>query len=289
VSDEGRTFECLEPHSDGFRLYRQIELDAVFEALPGRRKQDEADLESIDVADERIWLGESHCIVRRQVEKTNCDTVDPRFRVRKSRRLLGSVPIAAVLADEKSGSEVGTALPFSGRGSLRQRLSGNLYLSPFIDLPSKENGLDIEGLVVAGKKLLLGLRGPVVDSIAIVVELSHGAAGTIKPSPARLHFLNLDGLGIRDLARSDGEILVLAGPVSGAGGPFCLYRWQRRVTNKIQLPDLWYEWPPEGDAPEGICRKDNGLLVVYDLRKDSTRINGKRVRADRLAGGLIAS
>jgi uncharacterized protein DUF3616 len=128
VSDEGRTFECLEPHSDGFRLCRQIELDALFEALPGRRKQDEADLEPIDVADERIWLGGSRCIVRRQVEKTDCDTVDPRFRVRKSRRLLGSVPIAA-LADEKSGSEVGTVLPFSGRGSLRQRLSGNLSFS----------------------------------------------------------------------------------------------------------------------------------------------------------------
>ena len=284
VSDEGRTFECLKPHRGGYRLHRQLALDALFEGLPGQSKQDEADLESIDVADGKIWLCSSHCVVRRQIKKTNGDTVDPRFRVRKSRCLLGSVPVASALSNEVGKAEMGTALPFSGKGSLRWYLSRNNYLSPFIDLPSKENGLDIEGLAIAGRKLLLGLRGPLVDSIAIIVELSLGAGAKLKPWPPRLHFLNLDGLGVRDLTRSNGELLVLAGPVSGVRGPFRLYRWRRRLTKKIQVPELRYEWPPDGDAPEGICRRGKGLLVIYDLEKNSRRIKGGRVRADWLTG-----
>jgi hypothetical protein len=181
-------------------------------------------------------------------------------------------------------TEAGIALPFSGKGSLRRRLSANRYLKPFIDLPSKENGLDIEGLAVIGRKVLLGLRGPTVDSIALVVELSLGAGASITPSSPRLHFLNLDGLGVRDLARSDDGLLVLAGPVTGSRRPFRLYQWRRRATDRIQTPEHRYEWPPDGDAPEGICRKDRGLLVAYDLKANSRRINGGRVRADWLTG-----
>jgi hypothetical protein len=284
VSDEGRTLECLEPHGNGFRLHRQIALDELFEGLPGQRKEDEADIESIDVSSGKIWLCGSHCIVRRQINKTKCDIVDPQFRVRKSRRLLGSVTIASALSETDDRTETGIALPFSGKGSLRRRLSTNRYLRPFIDLPSKENGLDIEGLAVVGRKVLLGLRGPTVDSIAIVVELSLGAEGSIKSSSPRLNFLNLDGLGVRDLARSDDGLFVLAGPVTGSRRPFRLYQWRRRATDRIQTPELRYEWPPDGDAPEGICQKDQGLLIGYDLKPNSRRIKGGRVRADWLTG-----
>jgi len=43
------------------------------------------------------------------------------------------------------------------------------------------------------------------------------------------HFLNLEGLAVRDLAHFDRhEILVLAGPVGEAPGPFALFRWRPR-------------------------------------------------------------
>ncbi len=51
VSDEEGTFECPAPQGNGFRLYKQIALDAVFRGLPGQRSEDEANVESIDVAD----------------------------------------------------------------------------------------------------------------------------------------------------------------------------------------------------------------------------------------------
>jgi hypothetical protein len=282
VSDEGRTFECLEPHREGFRLHKQIALDAVFDDLPGRRSGDEADIESIDIARGNVWLCGSHCIVRRQVNKTNADVVDSRFRPRRSRRLLGRIAVDTAL--ENGPAIAGVALPFSGKGSLRRKLSNNPYLSPFLDLPSKENGLDIEGLALAGRKLFVGLRGPLVDSIAIVVELGLQSTAGLKTSAPRLHFLDLGGLGVRDLAGSKDGILVLAGPVAGARGPFRLYHWRPRASDRIQLPRLRYAWPSDGDAPEGICCYRDGVMVVYDLGMGSARISGRRVRADWLRG-----
>ncbi|WP_461344713.1 DUF3616 domain-containing protein [Bradyrhizobium liaoningense] len=254
----------------------------MFRGLPGRRSVDEADIESVDVADGHVWLCGSHCIVRRQVKKTNNDIVDPTFRPRKSRRLLGHIAIASAL--EHDPAKAGFTLPFSGKGSLRRQLSANPYLSPFIDLPSKENGLDIEGLAVAGRRILLGLRGPVVDSIAIIVELGLRTAAGLETIAPRLHFLDLGGLGVRDLARSKSRLFVLAGPVGGTRAPFRLYQWQPRATDRVQSPGLRYEWPADGDAPEGICRYRDGVLVVYDLGANSVRIDGRRVRADWLEG-----
>ena len=90
VSDEGRTCECFEPHGDGFRLHRHIPLDALFEGLPGHRKQAEADIKSIDVVGGTVWLCGSHCIVRRQINKTNSDVVDPRFRYQRAGAFLAA-------------------------------------------------------------------------------------------------------------------------------------------------------------------------------------------------------
>jgi hypothetical protein len=87
ASDEGRSVECLEPHHGGYRLRRQIMLDDVFEQLPGREDEDEVDIESIDVAGGTLWICGSHCIVRRQSKKAKSQRIDPRLRVRKSRRL----------------------------------------------------------------------------------------------------------------------------------------------------------------------------------------------------------
>ena len=167
---------------------------------------------------------------------------------------------------------------------MRRRLSSNSYLGPFIDLPSKENGLDIEGLVVAGKRVLLGLRGPLMDGIAIVVELSLGSGTRIKRSSTRLLCHNLDGLGVRDLARGNGSILVLAGPVAAARvGPFDFIDGGGvRQINSIAGISL--RVAAGRRRPGGHLQKGNGLLVVYDLGKNSRRIKGRRVRADWITG-----
>jgi hypothetical protein len=54
ASDETRTVECLEEAGSSYRLRRQYNLDDFFPALPGRQDDDEADIEALDISDDRL-------------------------------------------------------------------------------------------------------------------------------------------------------------------------------------------------------------------------------------------
>ena len=150
ASDEGRTIECLEPTKDGFRLRKQIPLRQLFANLPGEKDADEADLESLDVANGKLWISGSHCRVRKQPKKAPYARSPPERSYQPPPSGLGNAPTRKVirLVDPV------TALPFEGARSLRGVLRRNEYIEPFIDLPSKENGLDIEGICVGKTKAL---------------------------------------------------------------------------------------------------------------------------------------
>jgi Protein of unknown function (DUF3616) len=119
------------------------------------------------VAHGRLWVCGSHSLTRGSRDKTDA-TVDPRIRERPSRRLLGSVEL------RKDGGDFvapGKTLPYDGAGSLRAMLGSLAHIAPFMDLPSKENGLDTEGLVTFRRKVYVGMRGLVVDNIALVAAI----------------------------------------------------------------------------------------------------------------------
>jgi hypothetical protein len=278
-SDEMRTVECLEPDGEGYRLHRQFKLDELFRGLPGLRNEVEADVEALDVAHGRLWICGSHSLTRRSRSKSDTDRVDPRIRKRPSRGLLGSIELSE---EGRTVNAPGKALPYTGAGSLRARLGADPHLAPFMDLPSKENGLDIEGMSILGRTIYLGMRGPVVDNIALVAAITIGKGSEVDDGHF-LHFVDLGGLGVRDLTRWGAGILILAGPVNGADGPFKLLHWTPRRTSKIQKVDLVRDLPAGVDHPEGICAlqrgRSHGLVVLYDTKGDK-RISGTRCRAD---------
>ena len=285
VSDEGRTFECLQQRGDGYALVRQFRLDDVFADLPGddeRGGAAELDIESVDFADSTLWLCGSHCNVRKKPDKSDdgADRMSARIKSRPSRHFLASIEIGG---DGTSLSK-GSLAPYIGAGAVRSVLAADPYLAPFIDLPSKENGLDIEGLVINGDDVILGLRGPVLDGIAVAVHLSLDSDLEVKTY--RLSFLDLGGLAIRDLTRTSGGLLLIAGPVGEADGPYRMYRWIPVVTDAIQRPDEIPSALGTGEKPEGICEltRDgiSGRLVVYDSPRDS-RISGLVYTADWFA------
>ena len=281
ASDEMRTVECLEPHGQGYRLHRQFKLDELFPGLPGAEKELEADVEALDVAHGRLWVCGSHSLTRRSRHKTEA-IVDPRIRERPSRRLLGSVELT------KDGGALvapGKALPYDGSGSLRAMLGSISHIAPFMGLPSKENGLDIEGLVTFRRKIYVGMRGPVVDNIALIAAIGMTRDFAIDETAIFLHFVDLGGLGVRDMTRWGEGLLILAGPVNGADRPFRLLRWTPRRTVKIQQPEKVEDLLPGSDHAEGICALNrvgaDGLIVLYDTKSDK-RISGMRYRADWL-------
>jgi hypothetical protein len=273
VSDEGRTLECLSAEGGDYRLKRQYRLDEVIGGLPGRPDGAELDLEAVARDGDALWIAGSHCWVRRKPDDP--DTLSPRIRDRPSRHVL-----ARLMLD---GDHIARAdaLPFTGPGSLRETLRGDAYLDRFLELPSKENGLDIEGLAVRGQQVLLGCRGPLLDSRAVVIELEIDADFDI--AHYGLHFLDLDGLAVRDLSWRGEQVLVLAGPMDEAPGPFRLYDWRPGDPGPVEKAQRLVDFSTETEKPEGVCplrrHGRDGLLVLYDS-PDGRRIKGKRYSAD---------
>lgn len=271
-SDEGRGAECFRRKKGRLVLRRRLKLQKLFPKMP---RKGEADLEALDIVDGRLWLTGSHCVVRPK-RKDGTPSGEP-CEEQPSRHLLGSV---AIDGKGRARRKTARALPFTGKRSLRGVLAHDAQIAPFLNIPTKENGLDVEGVVVAGKRLLLGLRGPVIATRAVLLDLPLKTALKNPGKGMRKHFLDLGGLGVRDLSHRGNEILILAGPVTSTSGPFRLFRWRPKRPKKA--PELLHQWKLKEENPEGICflERDGqpGLLMLYDNPKE--RVKGSTYRAD---------
>ncbi len=152
----------------------------------------------------------SHCRSR-----GNLDNVKPAQLRKRVRRTLDTAPLRTLLGfvplrdDGRPVPNSGLALPLGGeKGSLRSAIeSEGGYLADALKWPAKENGLDIEGIAVDDTEILLGLRGPAAGGFAIVMRLSVAIGDKClslrkrNGQRYRLSFLQLNGLGIRDLVR----------------------------------------------------------------------------------------
>jgi hypothetical protein len=194
-------------------------------------------------------------------------------------------------------------------------LADDPHLGPFLHTPSKENGLDVEGLAVRGNRVWLGLRGPVLRGHAVVLdlELTEKASGRLKARRiddrrrSRKHLVDTHGLGIRDMRLDGGDLLLLVGPTMPREGPALVLRWRDAVHGEgsgVIAPDrieTAAELPYQlhVDHPEGLelwPEADPGaLLIIYDaLAPERTDPNTFMVRADvicptRAQAGLMES
>ncbi len=150
---------------------------------------------------------------------------------------------------------------------LRTVLNEHPVLRPFRKIPSKENGIDIEGIASDGTRLYLGFRGPVFRFGLTPVLV----AAPDQLNGAELGYVSLDGRGVRDIARVQDGFLIVAGPVGDISLSYQLYFWDGETT-------LWGE-REEGDPPLGeskllgtIPTPPDGkaeALVVLDERDGS--------------------
>lgn len=110
--------------------------------------------------------------------------------------------------------------------SLDKWLADEPILNPFRALPSKENGIDIEGIAVTDKHLFIGFRGPVLRGNLATVLRFKLKADQFELSKAKLKLVNLGGLGIRDMLAHNKELILLAGPVNEIPKTYQLFHWQ---------------------------------------------------------------
>lgn len=256
--------------------------------LAGGKDDGESDLEGLARDGDRLWLVGSHSL-RRRKHDAKAGPLKLHDRQSRNAHVLGCLRL-----DGEGQPVAGQRLAFDaaeGRDALTQALAADRRIAPFLAIPSKDNGLDIEGIAARGERVLVGLRGPVLRGIALVLDLRLGGLDGDGPSLSlqahRCRYLSLNGLAVRDLAVVPGsdDVLVLAGPTMDLAGPCYLHRWRNAlgpdasppgegVSLETTKPLLWIRdgrpgRPGEGsDKPEGLdvqCH-DGQLLawVAYD-------------------------
>lgn len=268
--------------------------------LPGTAAE-EADLEGMAVAEGYLWVVGSHGLKRKNA-KPDRDHADNARRLAKvtldgNRRLLACLPIETDALGEprlvRQAQDGRRALRLKGDAQanpLTRMLADDPHFGPYMAIPGKDNGFDIEGLAVDGQRLLLGLRGPVLRGWSALLEIAVEARGDhLRLIPLddsgtllRKHFLQLDGLGVRDLHFSDDDLYLLAGPTMVLDGDIRVFKWPRArpvlranrepvrfetaLTASVSLPHGRGTNRAEAicDLPPALSAGKPGWLVLYD-------------------------
>ena len=296
-----------------FPLHEVLQLP-VLPAADG--KIEEADIEGLDYNDGYLWLVGSHSLKRDQPkeQKSIEKNMERLAEVSRdgNRFLLARIPVAeATQSLERTveqGGHARTAARLRGdaRGNaLTEALATDEHLGSFLTIPGKDNGFDIEGLAVAGDRVFVGLRGPVLRGRALILELAleeqDASTLTLKPIGPngqlyRKHFLDVRGLGIRDLCVQNSDLLILAGPTMTIAGPQKVFRWPGGARPDRESLVFGKDLPtvlniPVGAGPEqaeGIASFDGdggdarSILVVYDAAESRQR-GTSTVEADLFA------
>ena len=285
--------------------------------LPGAADE-EADLEGMAVANGYLWVVGSHGLKRKnaKVDRDDAENAERLAKVTldRNRCLLACLPIEmgddgkpCLVREAKDGRRARRLKGDAESNLLTRALADDPHLGPYLSIPGKDNGFDIEGLVVDGNRLLLGLRGPVLRGWSAVLEIALETRGEhlrlVPPNDGgsliRKHFLQLEGLGIRDLHFSGDDLYILAGPTMVLDGDIRVFKWpnaksllaanhepvrfQSTLQEMLSLPhghgsnraEALCELPPEVtshsprwlvlyDAP-GLDRKDGEYTVFGDV------------------------
>ncbi len=297
--DRLRRLDAVGGESLRFGEVRDFPLADLLD-LPGAADE-EADLEGMAVADGYLWVVGSHGLKRKNI-KPDRGHADNAKRLAKvtldaNRRLLACLPIEPDAQGEpclvRKAQDGRRALRLKGDAQtnlLTRILADDPHFGPYMAIPGKDNGFDIEGLAVDGQRLLLGLRGPVLRGWSALLEIAveaHGDQLRLVPldesgTLLRKHFLQLDGLGVRDLHFSGDDLYILAGPTMVLNGDIRVFKWPlARTTIKANREPVRFETAltesvslPHGHGtnraeaictlPPGMAASDPHWLVLYD-------------------------
>lgn len=302
-ADEGATLERLTPQDGGYGAHTSFKLGDYL-GLPSA--DDEIDVEGLDLADGWLWVVGSHGARRGRPDENDRPRAQLRALARVKRRgnrfLLARIPMRAADGDAARWSpaddgdagdrRVAARLDAGPRGNaLTRALRDDEHLAPFLRIPGKDNGFDVEGIAAAGDRVFVGLRGPVLRGWAVMLGLCpQSRAGD--PATLRLrrigrkgrrydkHFLDLRGLGVREVCADGDDLLILAGPTMVLDGRAAVFRWRGGARARgdsivgrdalVHVLELPYGVGEEGvEHPEGLAlmrRADGrrGLVVAYD-------------------------
>ncbi len=263
ATEKGNVVQAFEPDGVHFRAVVEglTKLDELGKPI------EEMDLEGIAVDGNFVYVLGSHSSRRKKA--------DPLKSYTKNRTAILAPPEIQPSRDalvRYELDEAGNAGPLQ-RTSLRHFLANNEPFKAFGSVASKENGVDIEGIAVWKDRVYVGFRGPVLrGNFTPILKFKFG-----QPiSQPEVLFVNLQGRGVRDLARVDDGLIILAGPVGDGPGTYQVYLWDGRdeilgtgapTTETDQGTRLLGELPIPGiDASLGGTAKPEGLALVKETQ-----------------------
>ena len=274
---------------------------------------DEIDIEGMDFRGGYLWLTGSHSTKRKKPKGKDLETDLSRLATITTdlnRFILARIPVV-------NGELIKSCVPVEGetltaaclqtigdRNVLFEALKEDVHLKPFINsgIPSKDNGLDIEGLASSSNnRLFLGLRGPVLRgwSLIIEVQLTESEPGVLvlqeiaeKGAKYKKHFVDLNGLGIRELCLQESDLIILAGPTMAVEGEMEVFRWKDALNDASDNDNIHQQdedslfplfdlpFTVGSDHAEGLALyscwgEQNSLMVFYDSP------DNRRLRADK--------
>lgn len=336
AADEGAALVQLRKQPDGgFIQTTALDLVKTLD-LPAKIPDDEGNLPEADIegmdwepGGGYLWLIGSHSLKRKKPEEDKITAKNlerlAKIEADGNRYVLGRVPLdgngdplastsehfAARLECDLFSSELLKAVREDDH--FRRFLPGACEDARKQNVPGKDNGFDLEGLaVVDTNHLLIGLRGPVLRGWAVLLEIKVEAT-YVENATGRLTlehfddvgrrfrkiFLELDGLGVRDLCWEGNDLLILAGPTMALDWPPELFRW-KNARGALGAGDQ-FVWQRSGalerltlpvavattlghDHAEGIAvlNQPGGdrLLVVFDSPSDQRLAVENAVSAD---------
>ncbi|GAB2963367.1 DUF3616 domain-containing protein [Hymenobacter coalescens] len=319
--DEHTTVERLRLLPDGsFGQHTSFSLAQMLD-LPGGEAE-EIDIEGLAESDGYLWVIGSHSRKRKEPKPDHPDQVKQigklaQVQSEANRYLLARIPLVldaatgdySLLSSAPDPAHPGRTLRTgclrsSGHtNELLRLLKQDEHLAPFLSIPGKDNGFDIEGLAAAsGGRLFVGLRGPVLRGWAVVLELQlradkhHRLRLDYLPGTTNYyhkHFLDLNGMGLRELRLVGPDLYLLAGPTMDLDGSIAVYRWANalrahadHVLHHPERVDRLFDVPhrPGQDKAEGMATFDRRhLLIVFDSPSDARKSGADAVTADLYA------
>jgi hypothetical protein len=305
--------EDLYAEHDSFPIAKYLNLPEI---------DTEIDIEGLDYQGHYLWFTGSHSLKRKRVRPEEADQLKEIKRLTKvekeaNRYVLGRIPLVKNLdtgvlelrktcpnPDHPQRLLTAGMIPLTEKGNeLYDILQKDDHLKDFFAIPGKDNGFDIEGLAVYNDRVFLGLRGPVLRGWAMILEIEFELDSDSKlkirkkdDKKYRKHFIQLGGMGVRELCVYGNDLLVLAGATMDLSATIAVFRWKNAFTHdenelvKASEVEKLFEVPhgfgenAGKDKAEGMTLLNkNELLIVFDSPADIRKTALSEVIADVFA------
>lgn len=232
--------------------------------------KEEADFESMALYNDHLYLTGSHSLKRKKV-KAKFSKAKNLKRISQIKRDSFRFHVVKLHSNNIFATNYDTA-------SLEPILLNDAILAPFLKIPSKENGIDIEAMTITPQgKMYFGFRGPVLreNMTPILSILETDLFSGVQKY--HLDYINLEGLGIRELAKVNNGFLILAGPNSDLSLPHKIYFWDgitmlpandSKAGNLKLLKTLNRGEKAEGISVVSETPQSYELLISYDGKRN---------------------